>query len=216
MAVELLAGERKENESDKAVIACNDYLLMGHGRSLDKLCERYLNATDTPLTRRIKTLKDWSVAHNWVERAQAYENAIMANQSAKIERLRTEGLAADHERIRELDKIYQALDREFGGGTGLWYKDKKISAKGDVVTVDVFNKPLIDSMRGVLDDIAKEVGGRKQKSEVSGPGGGPIEYKDANDTASRILGKLGELAARVGTQTTIDGNSADFTGSAGT
>jgi hypothetical protein len=31
--------------------------------------------------------------------------------------------------------------------------------------VDVFNKALIDSLRGVLDDLAKEVGGRKVKTE---------------------------------------------------
>lgn len=41
MAIELLAGERKENETDKAVIACNDYLRLSVGRSLEKLCEYY-------------------------------------------------------------------------------------------------------------------------------------------------------------------------------
>src|SRR5258707_279364 len=108
---------------------------MGPGRSLEKLCDRYRNGIEgeslEPPTKRMTTLREWSVAHNWVERAQEYESALNASKSAEVKRLRTEGLAADFERIKELDNIYQALSREFAGGTGLWYWDIKMSAKGD-------------------------------------------------------------------------------------
>lgn len=38
-----------------------------------------------------------------------------------------------------------------------------------------------------------------EKSEVSGPNGGPIEYKEANEASERILSKLDKLAARIRT-----------------
>lgn len=185
MSVKLLAGEPKLNETPRAIQACNDYLRMGPGRSLDKLCERYQTATEAPPTKRLKTLKGWSSAYGWVERAGLYDAQQEAAKTAEIARLRTEGLAADHERIRELNEIFQALKEEFGEGTGLWYKDTKLSAKGTSVQVDVFNRPLIDSMRGVLDDIAKEVGGRK----VEVKHGGLVETKSEH-VVRHDLGKL--------------------------
>ncbi len=180
MAIELLAGVRKENETDKAVIACNDYLRMGAGRSIDKVQQKYSDSTvESPPTKNLRVLFRWSSSFGWVERAQAYENALQAIESAEVQRLRTQGLAADFERIRELDTIYQALKVEFKEGKGLWYTDIKMSAKGDTVDVPVFNKALIDSMRGVLDDIAKEAGGRKVKSEITG--------KDGSDMILRVV-----------------------------
>ena len=192
MSVKLLAGEPKERETAKAIQACNDYLRMGPGRSLDKLCERYQIATEAPPTKRLQTLKGWSSAFGWVERAGLYDAEQEAAKTDEIARLRSEGLAADHERIRELDAIFQALKTEFAEGEGLWYKDTKLSAKGTSVVVDVFNKPLIDSMRGVLDDIAKEVGGRRQQlsMEHTGKDGGPIRVKTVQDLTDEQLASI--------------------------
>lgn len=194
--MELLAGERREGESDKAVIAFNDYARMGAGRSLEKLCDRYQTATESLPTKRLATLKQWSIDFDWVERASAYDAIVDASKTAEIQRLRTEGLAADYARIQELDAIYQALKTEFKNGDGIWFTDIKMSAKGDTVDVPVFNKPLIDSMRGVLDDIAKEVGGRKIVQEHSGPGGGPIRHKEVKDLSDAELEAI--LAAERG------------------
>lgn len=174
MSVQLLAGEPKANETTRAIQACNDYLRMGPGRSLEKLRQSYVETTsEKPPTRTLRTLQNWSSAYGWVERAGLYDAQQEAIKTAEVERLRTEGLASDHERIRELNDIFQALKKVFNEGTGLWYKDTKLSAKGNSVQVDVFNKPLLDSMRGVLDDIAKEVGGRK----VEVKHGGLVETK---------------------------------------
>lgn len=42
-------------------------------------------------------------------------------------------------------------------------------------TTETFNRDAFECFRGALDDIAKELGHRTQKQEVSGPNGGPIE-----------------------------------------
>lgn len=192
----LLAGERDEKEPNRAIIACNDYLRLGSGRSLEKLCERYRAATEAPPTKRVKTLKDWSRTFDWQARAAVYDAAQDAAKTVEIERLRTEGLAADFERIRELDEIYRKLKEEFAD-KGLWYTDTKLSAKGDTVDVEVFNKPLLDTMRGVLDDLAKEVGGRK----VEVKHGGSVETKNEqiirHDLSKLSLDELLQLRSMV-------------------
>lgn len=175
MSVQLLVGERKEGESDKAAIALNDYLRMGAGRSLEKLYQSYTETTlERPPSANLRWLKEWSRLYGWQERASAYDALMDIAKTEEINRLRTEGLATDYERIRELDELYQALKDEFNGGKGLWYKDTKLSAKGDTVDVDVFNKALVDSMRGVLDDIAKETGGRKTEVKHGGDKNNPL------------------------------------------
>ncbi len=166
--IEPLVGQRQANETDKAALACNGYLRMGPGRSLEKLAQKYRESVaETPPTQNLAVLYRWSSAFGWVERAAAYDAAQDAAKTTEIERLRTEGLAADYERIRQLGRIWAALDSEFNDGKGLWFKDIKMSAKGDTVEVDVFNAALLTQMRGILDDLAKEVGGRKQAVEHS-------------------------------------------------
>ncbi len=155
-------------ESKKAAAACQDYLRMGVGRSLQKLHQKYIKSTsDEPPTRTLRVLAGWSTKFNWVERAKEYDKAIDAEKNERRREVMEEGLALDYARVTELTELYAALKSEFMEG-GLWFTDTKLSAKGDTVDVDVFNKPLIDSLRGVLDDLAKETGGRKQKVEHSG------------------------------------------------
>lgn len=183
--------------------ACNDYLRMGPGRSLEKLCNRYQSDTEAPPTKRIKTLKDWSTNHGWVARASLYDAEQDAAKTTEQQRLLSEGLAADFERIRELTTIYDALKTVFDDGKGLWYKDIKLSAKGDTVAVDVFNSALLSQMRGVLDDVAKEVGGRKQAVNHSGQ----IEL-DVNDPRDELLSRIGRLATRNSAESGDSGDDA--------
>ena len=42
---------------------------------------------------------------------------------------------------------------------------------------DEFNKAEVDAYRGVLDDIAKELGHRVHKTEVMGEDGGPVKVE---------------------------------------
>lgn len=173
--IALLAGEPGRRETDAAIVACNDYLRLGPGRSLQKLIQKYAESDHESPTTHVGVLKGWSKKFAWVERASAYDAEVERSKTAEVERLRTQGLAADYERLRELGEIY-ALLREAFNTEGVWTEDIKLSSRGDQVRVRVVNKPLIDTMRGVLDDIAREVGGRKQKHEHTGADGGAIQF----------------------------------------
>lgn len=172
--------------SARADAALQDYLLMGAGRSLAKLCERYQSAPKTgpaqPPTRRLASLKQWSTEFNWQERAAEYDQRIEAEKDEAARAYRAaimeEGFALDHERVKSLKRLAKHLQREIRNEQRVWLPDvKQIGAGEHAERVDIirFNSALIDQFRGTLDDIAKEVGGRKQKHEVSGPDGGPIE-----------------------------------------
>lgn len=165
--IPLLAGQRQERESDAAVVACNDYLRMGPGRSLRGLQQTYSETTaGKPPTKNIQTLFDWSGRYDWQARATAYDAEQDQAKTVEIQRLKTEGLAAEYNRIRELDTMFAQMREEFATN-GVWHEDIKLSATGKEVRVQVFNKGLIDSMRGILDDIAKEVGGRKTITDLT-------------------------------------------------
>lgn len=174
MAVVLLAGESKESESKNAVLACNDFLRMGAGRTLYALEERYRQMPpNTAPTLSLNTIQKWSQAFDWQERAAAYDKAIDEEKTARVEARRKAimeaGLAQDYERVNELYELYEKLKLEFVK-SGLWYTDTKLASNGDTVEVEVFNKALIDSLRATLDDLAKETGGRKQKTETEHSG----------------------------------------------
>ncbi len=172
--IQPLTGQRHDRESDAAVIACNDYLRAGSGRSLSRLIQVYTESDQIPApTTHLGVLKRWSTTYAWQDRASAYDAEQDRAKTIEIQRLRTEGLAADYNRIVELDSLYQKL-REVLDDRGVWHTDIKMSATGATVDVEVFNKPLIDSLRGVLDDLAKETGGRKIKQELTGKDDSPL------------------------------------------
>lgn len=200
MALEPLNGKRQRGESDNAVIACNDYLRMGPGRSLANLLERYQTVTDSPPTTRLPTLKDWSRKFGWVGRASDFDATWELRKTAERNAELNYGLALDYERVRKLKRLADFLERQIfetveeevaTGGldydfeTGelispqtavvkrypnVWVRDIKGIGKGDdfeKVTIERFNPSIFSEYRAVLDDLAKEVGGRIRKSEVS-------------------------------------------------
>jgi len=183
---QLLVGQRQKGESRKAIIACNDYLRMGPGRSLAKLCVRYRAATELPPTKRLKTLKDWSRRYGWQERVSAYEAEQERQKNEKRREVMENGLSLDFERVDELkvlakfliDQVYE--QGETGVFHNVWLPDVKQVGSGNSaerVDIERFNAAIISELRGVLDDLAKETGGRVAKQEVSGAGGGPVEIK---------------------------------------
>jgi hypothetical protein len=225
--IELLVGVRGQRESDKAVQACNDYLRAGPGRSLAKLCERYQSVSraypEQPPTRRITTLKEWSVAYNWQARTTAFDAAADARKTVEQEVRRREvidsGLALDYERIESLKGLAAFLGNQIReetlGATGharypnVWLRDVKnvsglIADAGEdgivwkVEEVYRFNASLIDQYRSTLDDIAKEVGGRKQKlaHEHTGKDGGPIEHEDVGLSDEQRVSRIASLFER--------------------
>ena len=62
----------------------------------------------------------------------------------------------------------------------LWVPDVKVVGTGDaaeVVDIERFNGALLREFRETLNDIAKEVGGRIAKTELSGAAGGALLVK---------------------------------------
>ena len=167
MAVELLAGERKENESDKAVIACNDYLRLGSGRSLRKLAKKYdKTKRNTTPTDSFSTLGQWSSDFEWQQRASLYDGQLEALRNEKKRKEFEAGLALDYERVHKLKSLAHLLEQDLT--VRLWLDDVKSIGAGEFAErVDLirFNSALVEQYRGVLDDLAKETGGRKTKTE---------------------------------------------------
>lgn len=85
---------RGRDETIRANVALNDYALMGPGRSLAKLLERYRNVSETSLVRppskRLPTLAHWSVDYSWQVRVAAWEALKQAEAEAEWNRRRQE------------------------------------------------------------------------------------------------------------------------------
>lgn len=110
---ELLAGERKDNETDRAVQACNAYLRMGAGRSLSKLIKKPTKANQSqPATESIATLKEWSTTFDWQLRASAYDSELEQAKNEKRKQVIEQGLALDHERVTKLKRLARFLEEQ--------------------------------------------------------------------------------------------------------
>jgi hypothetical protein len=86
----------------------------------------------------------------------------------------------------------------------IWVHDVKSIGQGaGAQRVDIyrFNSAILDQYRGVLDDLAKETGGRISKHEMTGKNGGPIELNDEQHdrTVSALAQALGALISTGGT-----------------
>lgn len=88
----------------------------------------------------------------------------------------TTGLATKSERVVKLKQLGALMERDLFGGF-LWTDQVKSIGAGtasEIVEYEEFNRSEVDAYRGILDDIAKEVGHRATKQEITGADGGPI------------------------------------------
>lgn len=165
--LELLAGERKDNESDRAVQACNDYLRLGAGRSLRKLVQKYSKTRrNTAPTDSLNTIERWSTDYDWKQRASLYDAELEAQRNEKRRKEFEAGLALDYERVNSLKRLANRLEDELK--QYLWLDDVKSVGSGEnAERIDLirFNSALVEQYRATLDDIAKETGGRKVRTE---------------------------------------------------
>lgn len=120
--------------------------------------------------------KDACEKYRWHERTEAYDTHLQAEQevreaqlrdieAAEIERIMTQGYATVHRRIEALSAMADLIKVSF-----MDEDDKKINFAW--VTPDK-----IREFRGCMDDIAKELGQRVKKQEITGKDGGAIEVK---------------------------------------
>lgn len=164
-------------ESKRANHAFRDYALMGAARSLANLCQKYTNQLPgihhLPVTKSLATLKKWSQTFAWVERSERFD-ALQAEKTkleyeTRRDQIMQAGLALAHERIDKLTTIFNRLYEDFQEEQNLWLPDKKgIGQAENFTVVDIvrFNAQIVDQMRGALDDIAREVGGRVKVEKV--------------------------------------------------
>ena len=81
----------------------------------------------------------------------------------------TQGLAVKEVRVRRLQLLAALLEKDLFGGF-LWLDQVKGVGAGtaaEVVEYEEFNKSEVEAYRGVLDDIAREMGDRKQGMVLS-------------------------------------------------
>lgn len=168
---ELLAGERHQNESDKAVSACNDWLNLGEGRTLSSLLEIYTNqdiSKKKPPSLSYATLSTWSSKFNWPSRAASFdgENEKIKNEIASRKRLEimNHPLANPYGRLDKLISLFEKIDDELE--KGLYATELRVAPGGFEYENEIFSKDIVKEFRGLLDDISKETGGRIKKVEV--------------------------------------------------
>ena len=108
-----LTGDRAAGETDSAVIACNDWLRLGPGRTLPLLLAKYTKTRqNAPPTTSLDTLKDWSRNFGWKARATIYDAGIEDAKTARRDKYLNSGFALDYERVRVLGTIARLLERE--------------------------------------------------------------------------------------------------------
>jgi len=104
--------------------------------------------------------------------------------AAEMESL-TEGLALKEVRVAKLQRLAALMERDLFG-VALWLDQVKSIGSGpeqQVVEYEEFNAAEVSAYRGVLDDVARETGGRVQKQETDGRH--IVEWVYGNGEASR-------------------------------
>jgi hypothetical protein len=175
--VELLSGQRQKSESDKAIIACNEWLRMGPGRSIADLVQKFTDSNSgSQPTTSYGTLRKWSSDYSWSERATEFDANWETRKNAEREAVLGYGLAHEYERVRKLYRLAAMLEAQiyergmYGELHNLWVPDVKSIGSGEFaerVDIERFNSALLEQYRKVLDDIAKETGGRIQKTDIT-------------------------------------------------
>lgn len=181
--IELLKGERKKGESNNAISACNDFLRFGRGRKLTDLAEKYRGiqqgTENQPPTRSYNTLQNWSQRYGWFARAELYDAEWEQRRNVERAIVFEQEIAQDYGRVRKLVSIAEFLEGQIyeqdegGNHQNIWVPDvKSIGSGEDAERVDIvrFNAQLLEQYRRTLDDIAKEVGGRVAKSDLTSNG----------------------------------------------
>lgn len=189
LGLELLAGQRQKRETARNVQACNDYLRLGPGRSLRTLIDRYAKTPQIePPTSNLETIKKWSAKYGWVARAEAYDAECERAKNERRKEIMESGLALDYERVETLKRIAALLEGEIekraeaegpdgqpveGERYRVWLPDvKQIGSGDDAERVDIerYNSAIFGDLRGVLDDLAKETGGRVVRQDITSGG----------------------------------------------
>ncbi len=130
---------------------------------------------------------------------------IKAMVAAGEQEALSEGLALKGYRVTKLKMLAALLERDLFGGF-LWLDQVKGVGSGDVAQIvdyEEFNGAEVAAYQGVLDDIAKEVGHRVVRRELTGKGGGPLQTQEVPPDFSKLTD--GELDAYIALEAKISG-----------
>ncbi len=192
-------------ESVKARQAWADFVAMGPERSIRTLHAQYTERGQSggeagAPTRRRSTLDTWAARFGWQVRLQVIadgEAAVAtAAQATYIRGILEANFGLAHERVKALNELADVLLDELRDPSKRWVTEPKWIGSvenGRMVELERFNHQEFEQFRGLLDDIAKEVGGRVRKAEVTGHASGPIEIRHTVDDTSALL--LADLLA---------------------
>lgn len=206
-------------ESPRAAEAYAEYVALGPDRSLAKLAALRAERRGElgKSSAIVRQLEKWSVEHGWQERLAALVAAqVAAVEAAEAERVRAimeTGYALAHERVDLLKELTGKLVEDLRGER-LWLPDRKSIVVGqtavtnaddtavigrvneyEVLDIERPNSAWLDQVRGLLDDIAQEVGGRVRttKTELTGKDGDPVAVAVADTTP--VAQRLADVAA---------------------
>lgn len=150
---------------DRSLHAAYVVSLKGKGRKRSKA---ELTRASVPQSWRNAFAK-----YEWAARVKAHDEKVHAEETAAYEKRRKAiletGYALHFERVAALKAIAEKLNAEIFDNTKRWLRDVKGVGSGDQferVDIERFNAPLIEQFRGTLDDIAKELGERKQNVKL--------------------------------------------------
>lgn len=147
-------------ETNKAKVAFEHYFFLGPSRSIRKLHQTYILPTSkNPPTKQLRTLLGWSTEHKWQSRVAHREAEIAAARLQEIiENAPKTGYAIWQKRVHDLGRLAEKLN-------------------GLVSIPGLFSPALVREYRGLLGDIAAEMGERPQKVELGSEGGGPLTIR---------------------------------------
>jgi hypothetical protein len=161
--------QRLPNESTKAYAAYECYRELGAGRSQEKVSHK--------LAKSRQIISRWSALYQWVARAAAWdkeqERLREEARQVEIQKIMSEGYAATHNRVKDLNKLARKQWKDLQKKELVWLPDVKQIGSGEFAErVDLirYNAALSEQFRSSLDDIAKEVGGRVTKTDVTSNG----------------------------------------------
>ncbi len=183
-------------ETPKARQAWADYTALGPDRSLERLAEGYQRSTEGVPTRQLSRLKKWSLAFGWQGRLREIADreaaAAEERQAAYLRELMETGYALTHERIRLLKALIAKLEADLLDAGRTWVREPKTLGAA-IVHVERFNTPELEQLRGLLDDVAKEMGQRRAAWVIAGDRKNPVEV-NTHDRAdvSLDLAKLSD------------------------
>jgi len=135
---------------------------------INKLAEK----CDPPFTVARQQVSDYKKRYTPVVKAM-----IEAKQSSPLK----EGLAIKENRIALLQQLADAMRRDLIDNDKTWIVERVVTVGNQPVEIEGFNHQEMNQMRGVLDDLAKETGGRTINANLNVREKGEITVTFIND-----------------------------------